>query len=1122
MGVLFSLTGLIQQAFSQDSQISWMNWYSDGSFASRDKLVKAGKAISGNYYVAGQLENDISQIEVALYAYSPDGELRWNRTYSSKDGLNTHYRLADMYIDEEENIYLLCRRFTTYPDSWYYVLKYDRNGTLLFHRSLNYFPYHDLEQITADKDGNTYIRRVYENPVIKLDEFGRYCWEQAVGMDHIKRIISGPNNRILVLGNLVNEGMMISRLDSSGAILDEFYYSCDSLSGIEKIVDTEFDSDHNLYVLSTIFTDGHRRNDNWDVMLSKIDPGGSLCWQHSYDGGYNRYDEAFEMVLYQDSLIYLGGHSMNDSELLDLFMVQFDSSGLVLDTLIYDNESGQSDYLFSFDVDAGNNKFLAATSFVSDYQFYSQVIKLGEDNQVIWNKPLEQSLMNRVYLEKAFLVSNESELVVLGNQRSTTNPLITWDTNSDFWITRVDQEGNESGNQIIGAGGASQISDSHYTLDTWKNSYVSGKISYGPTFWNGESHYIHDYFLQKIDSLGNELWRVLVDKPGYTEFDYLGHFMTSDTTVAVIGNLWKEELRFSLIHTYNHKGELLDSITIENHSQYITNANAGPDGSVYTYERVNGGTANAVIRKFGAELDLEWEYPVQEFTTPTVCSLVDKDQNLLVTNGDKLIVVNQNGERIHYSLVSCDIASQMEFDQAGNLFILGRSGTSGTILKLDSGYNEIWRKEFHGFSGDGLILNVHGDVLVYGRTCSVISCSNNRVMLMDEDAGNVRLVGLDSRIYGGLADPNGIFYLNGGNSIMQLDMNLSVTSYLTYSNDSVSMGLTMTNMAIDQDGFVYGSGTAGSTVEINYSLWYPAITIKFDTRNSIPEFSSFHKQISIQEGDSLDLKYEAFDPDNEEITYKALSLPSFMTFDSISGTLTGSISEHPPKDMQFHIRATDTHGAYTQKRVDLRVGNSPPLIDSIPAQTVLVNDQLVITPRIHDPELDQMSLHVEPSFSWLLDDWMAESIVAVPETSDRGEYDVNIWVTDSYGGSNMTPVRIIVFDPNYIEDTTETDPGADTTIIDPVGIHLIQVQDAPVIYPNPFANVFHIAFPDAYSDKIEVTIYDISGTSLWKQQVYLSDNRWTSPDLSVLPPGIYALVIVAENKFHRYKLINNP
>ena len=196
----------------------------------------------------------------------------------------------------------------------------------------------------------------------------------------------------------------------------------------------------------------------------------------------------------------------------------------------------------------------------------------------------------------------------------------------------------------------------------------------------------------------------------------------------------------------------------------------------------------------------------------------------------------------------------------------------------------------------------------------------------------------------------------------------------------------------------------------------------------------------------FDIKSLASDPDQDALTFSAVSVPTWMTV-AANGKLSGTPDEAAIGPYQAEFEVKDPDGATCQLVAQGKVqsGNKPPVWSATP---LVLPDAVVgmsyiqyLTKFVTDPEND-VPLKFEPldSSPWV---YILEkgTVIGTPEVSNLGLHKIRVKVTDFRGASSENEVHI-----NVVQKATQRPEWTKN----PIDLGVVQVGAAINFDLKPF------------------------------------------------------------------------
>ena len=362
--------------------------------------------------------------------------------------------------------------------------------------------------------------------------------------DELKQIIHTIDNGFIIAGDS-RSGISGEKTDTSKGFYDFWILKCDSLFNIEwqrTIGGTGLD-----YLTSVIQTDdgnflclgisnspisGDKTCDtigDRDLWLLKLDNEGNILWQKAYGG--TDEDDACNIIDNGDGTYILTAYSKSDSSGtktensrgdFDYWIIKIDGEGNVL----WDKTIGGSglDMVNSAILGENNSIYLVGYSESPASGEKTEdgyglgdcwVVKLDGSGNFLWDKTLGGDDMD--VGDK--IVKNGSYFYISCSSHSDSSGTKTENSRgySDYWIIKIDENGNLLRDKTIG--GTGYDSETGIYIDDDGNLFVVG-ASTSPA--SGEkvesSKGSFDYWVLKLDTNFNILWQKDIGGNDYDEY----------------------------------------------------------------------------------------------------------------------------------------------------------------------------------------------------------------------------------------------------------------------------------------------------------------------------------------------------------------------------------------------------------------------------------------------------------------------------------------------------------------------------------------------------------------------------------------------------------------------------
>lgn len=241
----------------------------------------------------------------------------------------------------------------------------------------------------------------------------------------------------------------------------------------------------------------------------------------------------------------------------------------------------------------------------------------------------------------------------------------------------------------------------------------------------------------------------------------------------------------------------------------------------------------------------------------------------------------------------------------------------------------------------------------------------------------------------------------------------------------------------------------------------------------------------------------ATDPDNDEVNFTPLSLPSWATFNAGSGLLSGTPRYFDIGTFEVSIKASDGYEDTTQIfSIVVANTNDKPFFVSQPDTLIRLYNQYSYNIEVDDvDEDDELTVSVVTIPSWLTYFDQAGILIGRPTDSDLGKALVALEVSD---GKAVTEQIFYITVAPY---TAIGDADQNSSIL---------------VYPNPAITGFSILSPRDNLKSLQ--LFDLNGQSVYYRE-FSTCIREVQINDHVLLPGIYFYRVVTLSAAFNGKII---
>jgi P pilus assembly chaperone PapD len=243
-------------------------------------------------------------------------------------------------------------------------------------------------------------------------------------------------------------------------------------------------------------------------------------------------------------------------------------------------------------------------------------------------------------------------------------------------------------------------------------------------------------------------------------------------------------------------------------------------------------------------------------------------------------------------------------------------------------------------------------------------------------------------------------------------------------NDSTHFSVLKTLPAITSgpgtfsDSSLVANTVAYYKVRANGEGGYSGFTlaVKAKSLNNPPVITDITSQ-TIRYGTTQNIPVTATDPDNDPITFSLYNAPAFVSLQLNAGNTTLNIAPTAAQQGTYNgvgVIVTDNNGGSDTTLFNLVVNdNYPPVIDSIPAQSVDEGTTKTIKLSLHDLNPGNTFTWTAiqlPSFATLLSQNDTCRITVQPGSTASGTYTITVQAMDNNGGIDTRSFVLTVVD----------------------------------------------------------------------------------------------------------------
>ncbi len=218
-----------------------------------------------------------------------------------------------------------------------------------------------------------------------------------------------------------------------------------------------------------------------------------------------------------------------------------------------------------------------------------------------------------------------------------------------------------------------------------------------------------------------------------------------------------------------------------------------------------------------------------------------------------------------------------------------------------------------------------------------------------------------------------------------------------------------------------------------------SFSIAVENVNDPPYFTSTPIE-EARPGSAYTYTVRAEDIDGDALSYTALVLPGWLTFNASTHVLSATPGDEDVGDQFVTIRVSDgsLHADQTFI-ITVSYGNHAPIFTSDPATSIVVGESYVYTVRAQDIDGDELSYSAPVLPGWLTFYPATNVVSGIPRLADLGRHNVTVRVSDGTVTADQT-FRITVENVNTAPFFTST---PSTSIMeDHLYVYYVAAEDA--------------------------------------------------------------------------------
>ncbi|MFH1249938.1 MAG: T9SS type A sorting domain-containing protein [bacterium] len=303
--------------YNQVGDTLWIQTY-DSTYVDEAYGVATDK--QANIIVVGSIHNDMTNADIHIVKYDPNGNLIWTQTYTNGENVGEFgYGVA---TDSKNNIIVTGKAYYNWGD--YIILKYDQNGNLLWMRTYD-GAWEDYAQDVAVDGSDNIIVTGYSNRDMNWDwctikyspegdiiwirryDVAETDWAFGVATDQDDNVIVAGETHQLLPGTGGCSAMVIKYSAQGDTLWTKIFTDTLQYAEVGTFTDVTTDDQGNIYLAGEYFywSDTGTSNNRSDYYIVKCDLYGDTLWTVTYD--YDNEDEVSGIVLDNEGNIVVTG-----------------------------------------------------------------------------------------------------------------------------------------------------------------------------------------------------------------------------------------------------------------------------------------------------------------------------------------------------------------------------------------------------------------------------------------------------------------------------------------------------------------------------------------------------------------------------------------------------------------------------------------------------------------------------------------------------------------------------------------------------------------------------------------------------------------------------------------------
>ncbi|MCU7847364.1 MAG: putative Ig domain-containing protein, partial [Candidatus Thiodiazotropha sp. (ex Lucinoma kastoroae)] len=244
------------------------------------------------------------------------------------------------------------------------------------------------------------------------------------------------------------------------------------------------------------------------------------------------------------------------------------------------------------------------------------------------------------------------------------------------------------------------------------------------------------------------------------------------------------------------------------------------------------------------------------------------------------------------------------------------------------------------------------------------------------------------------------------------NLSFSITNRPTWASFNSSTGLLSGTPGSNDAGIISNIRISVSDGNATASLSAFSITVT-DTAdpNQAPTIIGT-PPTSVAEGENYRFIPSASDTDSTNLLFSIINRPSWASFNSSTGVLSGTPSLNDAgttSNIRISVSDGDASASLNAFSITVNNTNQAPIITGTPEQNVIAGDAYIFSPNASDPDDDSLNFTVTNLPNWARFNSTSGILSGTPSEEDAGLYEgIVISVTDNNETSSLAPLNLLV------------------------------------------------------------------------------------------------------------------